>query len=118
MPSTKPGSRHHDKRLRGRNEPPKGLSKEKSCSFCGLHPSIVDCTNYLEFGEQITTELERLSLTNAMSAIGKNGTRYSTFSLWPHDDCKTLHSGMPLTGKHVVVAGIFSFNSGMNSINV
>ena len=59
-----------------------------------------------------------MSLINVLSDVGQNGTKYSTFSLWPHADFTTLHSGMPLVGRHVVVAVICSFHSGMNSINV
>ena len=53
-----------------------------------------------------------------LSDVGQNGTKYSTFSLWSHADCTPLHIGMPLAGRHVVVAGILSSHSGMNSINV
>ena len=117
-PSTKPGSRGSEKRLRPAKEAPKGSSKGKSCSFCGTHASVKDCRQYLEFGRRITTDLERSSLTTSLLDVHKFGSKYSKFTIWPHVTCTTLHSGKPSLAKHIAVSGIFSWNGRMTSILV
>ena len=68
-PLPKPGSRDSETRIRKRNDPAPCMKKAPSCSFCGKHPSISNCTQWQKFGHRINLDEEKKMLIDHCTAI-------------------------------------------------
>ena len=116
-PAAQPGSRGPEKRLKKASEPVKGSTNERACSWCGRHSSIKDCREYTKYGRRLTTDLERSALTTSLAAISSNSANTS-YQVWPHQKEAVLYSGKPTKSNHIVLSGLYQFQSDMCPIVV